>query len=254
MAERATRIFEGIVERWSRCNRSLSDALAGGRVVLELPPDLRRDRSYLIISNHRSILDIPLVHRALLDRVPFIRFFAKHELIFAPVVGLAIWALDMPRMKRHSREYLAEHPHKRNDDLETTRKMMRRFAQRQSCILNFIEGTRFTRSKCQVRGGAWHHLLDPKLGGIGYVVGTMGDQLHGVIDLTITYSEETHIFWKFAQGRLAWRKLRATLRPLPQQFRTTDILEDSALREEFRSWIHGLWDEKERLIAQDARS
>ena len=79
---------------------------------------LRRDVSYLVVSNHQSWVDIPVLQGMFLRRLPFLRFFLKQQLIRVPVLGLAWRALDFPFMKRHSREALEKNPALRFEDLE----------------------------------------------------------------------------------------------------------------------------------------
>jgi 1-acyl-sn-glycerol-3-phosphate acyltransferase len=62
-----------------------------------------------------------------------------------PVIGLAWWALDFPFMKRHSRAALRKNPELRQQDRETTRKACAKFALVPTSVMNFAEGTRFTR-------------------------------------------------------------------------------------------------------------
>ena len=47
---------------------------------------------YLVSCNHQSWVDIFVLQRLLNRRVPLLKFFLKHELIYVPVMGLAWWA------------------------------------------------------------------------------------------------------------------------------------------------------------------
>ncbi|MCW8845290.1 MAG: 1-acyl-sn-glycerol-3-phosphate acyltransferase, partial [Gammaproteobacteria bacterium] len=67
---------------------------------------LRRQEWYLVVSNHQSWLDILALQLALNRRIPFLKFFIKQQLIWIPILGQVWWAMDMPFMKRYSREYL----------------------------------------------------------------------------------------------------------------------------------------------------
>lgn len=251
---RLTPILEKIVELWSRSNQWLSDALVQQRWIIEVPDELRPDASYIIVSNHRSWLDIPAIHRALIGRIPFIRFFVKRELLFTPVIGLAAWALEMPLMKRHSGEYLENHPEKRGEDFETARRATRNFAAQPGAILNFVEGTRFSDRKRRNQEGPWKNLLKPKLGGISTIIGVLGDRVEGLVDITITYPVSKSVFWTFVRGKLPWVAVRARLHRIPVQFRSSAVFDDPSVREEFRTWFHGLWSDKDRLIGRDLRS
>ena len=77
---------------------------------IELQGELDPDKSYLLISNHQSIIDILLVADIFHRRAPFPRFFLKRELLWVPVIGLGCWGMEMPFMKRHSKEALRANP------------------------------------------------------------------------------------------------------------------------------------------------
>src|SRR5438128_3604701 len=134
-----------IAERWVANNDWIFDHLLTTRWDVEGIGDMRYDGHYLIISNHISWVDIFAVSRAFHGHAAFIRFFLKQQLIWMPIVGLACWALDFPFMRRYTQEYLEKHPEKRGKDLETTRYSCRRFRKVPAAILNFLEGTRFSR-------------------------------------------------------------------------------------------------------------
>ena len=61
---------------------------------------LRKRGWYLVSSNHQSWVDILVLQKIFQDRIPFLKFFLKQELIYVPVIGLAWWALDFPFMRR----------------------------------------------------------------------------------------------------------------------------------------------------------
>ena len=54
-------------------------------------------------------------------------------------------------------------------------------------IMNFVEGTRFTRGKHATQASPFTHLLKPKAGGIAFVLDAMGRALHSILDVTIVY-------------------------------------------------------------------
>ena len=109
----------------------------------------------------------------------------KHQLVWFPIVGQASQALEFPFMKRYTPDYLAKHPEKRGRDLETTRRACQRYRQIPVAILNFVEGTRFTLEKHADQESPYRHLLRPRIGGISFVLASLGDQLDGFFDVTL---------------------------------------------------------------------
>ena len=67
--------------------------------VQGLEENLSPDEYYLVISNHRSIVDIFVLQHIFKHRIPFLKFFLKEKLIWAPFLGVAWWALDFPFLR-----------------------------------------------------------------------------------------------------------------------------------------------------------
>jgi len=237
-------------ECWVRCNDRIFDTFLDTEWRLEGFDGLRRDAHYLVISNHVSWVDIFAIQRAVLGRAPFLRFFLKSTLFWFPFVGQACWALEFPFMRRHSPEYLRQHPEKRGRDLETTRKACRRFRRIPVSILNFVEGTRFTRQKHEDQESPYRHLLRPRAGGIGFVLASLGEQLDAMLDVTIVYPQRDVTMLDFVSNRLPWITLHARRVDVPAELMTPAITEPGPEREAFKAWVDGIWREKDDEIGR----
>jgi 1-acyl-sn-glycerol-3-phosphate acyltransferase len=51
--------------------------------------DLNYRGWYLVVSNHQSWADIFVLQKIMNRRIPLLKFFLKHELIWVPLIGLA---------------------------------------------------------------------------------------------------------------------------------------------------------------------
>jgi hypothetical protein len=247
-----TRVILALVrlaEKWVEGNDAIVDRLLPDTRwdIDGIPDDLRPDGHFLLISNHVSWVDILVLQRAFRGRMAFIRFFLKRELIWFPILGQACWALEFPFMHRYTPEYLQQHPEKRGQDLATTRRACQRYLHVPVAIANFVEGTRFTRRKRDEQKSPYRHLLRPRIGGISYVLASMGDQLDAVFDVTIAYMREPTM-WDFVTGRMDQIRLRARRLDVPAEFLTADITEPGPARDRFRSWIEERWQEKDALL------
>jgi 1-acyl-sn-glycerol-3-phosphate acyltransferase len=241
-------------DRWAGGNDIIFDRLLDTKWDISGIDGLRPDGHYLIVSNHASWLDIFVLQRAFHRRVAFMRFFIKQHLIWFPILGQACWAMDFPFMRRYTPEYLERHPEKRGKDLETTRRTCRRYRRIPMAILNFIEGTRFTRAKQVEEKSPYRNLLRPRVGGIAFVLASLGEQLDGVVDVTISYPRPDVTFWEFITNRVGRVVVRARLIEVPAQFVTEPITEPGPAREAFKIWIESLWREKDELLDQLAQS
>ena len=239
-----------IGEAWIAVNSRGLALTQPTRWQVVLPPTLRRDASYLVVSNHSSAVDIPVLQRIFLGRIPFLRFFLKQQLIWVPVLGAAWWALDFPFMKRHSKEVLEKHPEKRGEDLETTRRACERFRDLPVSILNFAEGTRFTPEKRARSGNAFRHLLPPKTGGIAFTATAMGPTLRSLLDVTIVYPGGRPTLWDAISRGIPRIVVTARELPIPPDWFTGDYLQDAAFRERVQADVRRIWEAKDEEIGR----
>lgn len=211
---------------------------------------LRPDRSYLVICNHQSWVDIPVLQRVLTRRIPFLRFFLKQQLIWVPLLGLAWWALDFPFMKRYTREQLERRPELRGTDMIATRKACERFRALPVSVMNFPEGTRFTPAKHARQGAAFAHLLKPKAGGLAFVLEAMGDSLHGIVDVTLIYPQGRPTLVDLLAGRVGEVELHVKERPIEAWMGAGSYEQDAEHRARIQAWVQQLWLDKDALIAR----
>ncbi|MGF1742618.1 acyltransferase [Vibrio profundum] len=209
--------------------------------------DLRKDGWYLMISNHLSWTDIVVLCCVFKDRMPMPKFFIKQQLLYVPLMGMACWALDMPFMRRYSREYLIRHPEKRGQDLATTRRSCAKFRHTPTTVVNYVEGTRFTPSK-KKRGGQYEYLLQPKSGGIAYTLAAMGDQFDCIVDVTLAYPENrAQPFQDMLMGKMSKIVVRTRMLPISEQV-TGDYFNDKPYKRQFQQWLSAVWQEKDQLL------
>jgi 1-acyl-sn-glycerol-3-phosphate acyltransferase len=237
-----------LAEAWIRCNGLIFRLMGALRLTVEGLEGLDPRSWYLVLSNHRSWVDILVLQQAFNGRIPFLKFFLKQELIWVPFLGLAWWALDFPFMKRHSATYLQKHPEARGEDLDATRKACERFALLPTSVMNFVEGTRYTAGKHKASKSPYRHLLRPRPGGVAFVLSAMGSSLHSVLDVTIAYREASPTLWDLCCGRLGPVRMHVLRRPVEAWTTVGDYGEDAAFRARFKKWLADLWLEKDARL------
>jgi 1-acyl-sn-glycerol-3-phosphate acyltransferase len=240
----------GLAEGWIGTNNALFRAMGS------LPLDTRgfeglstRDW-YLVVSNHRSWVDILVLQAVFNRRIPFLKFFLKTQLIWVPFLGIAWWALDFPFMRRYTAAYLEKHPERRGKDLEVTRNACEKFRLIPTSVMNFVEGTRFTPQKQAALKSTYRNLLPPRAGGTSFVLSSMGGMLHSMLDVTITYTTGTPSFWDLCCGRVGRVIVDVRRRPIDEWMSAGDYASDPAFRERFQRWLGGIWTEKDALLDQ----
>lgn len=244
-----SRTLVAIAESWIAVNSALFDLFTRTRWRIEGLEGLKRDGNYLVLCNHQSWVDIPVLQKVFNRRIPFLRFFLKSQLIWVPLLGPAWWALDFPFMKRHSREQLAKHPELAGKDRETTRKACEKFRHMPVSVMNFVEGTRFTRAKHDAQGSPYTHLLRPKAGGVAFVLDAMGEGLHAIVDVTIVYAQGAGSMMDLIAGRVRDIRVHIRQRAIDADLRG-DYENDAAFRERFQAWINALWAEKDAEVGR----
>jgi len=245
-----SRALVGIAEQWIAVNGFLFAAFTPTQWEIEGRDGLQPGGWYLVLSNHQSWVDIPVLQKTFNRRIPFLRFFLKKPLIWVPVLGLAWWALDFPFMQRHSKATLELHPELRSQDKEATRKACERFRESPVSVMNFVEGTRFRAHKHEQQRSPFAHLLRPRAGGVAFVLETMGEMLQGIVDVTIFYPGGQPTMIDLLAGRVRQIRVRVRQLPIPPEFLGGDYENDADFRARFQSWMSDLWAQKDALITR----
>jgi 1-acyl-sn-glycerol-3-phosphate acyltransferase len=242
------RVMTAIAEAWIGNNRVILATMGALRIDARGLEGLRRSEWYLVLSNHRSWVDILVLQTVFRGRIPFLKFFLKQQLIWVPLLGLAWWALDFPFMRRHSSEYLAKHPEERGKDLAATRKACAKFAEIPTSVMNFVEGTRFTEAKRERFKSPYRHLLPPRAGGVAFVLSAMGGMLRSMVDVTIAYREDGPTLWDMCCGRLQPVTVEVVNRSIESWTTAGNYTEDEAFRHRFQQWLADLWQAKDARL------
>lgn len=246
------RILTAIATFWIGVNNLNQKVLNGIHWDVEGVDHLDPQGWYMVVANHQSWVDILVLQNVFHRKIPFLKFFLKKELFWFPLLGQAWWALDFPFMKRYSRQFLKKHPHLIGKDLEITRRACEKFKNLPVSIMNFVEGTRFTREKHARQRSPYTHLLRTRAGGMAFVLAVMGDKLREVVDVTIAYPQGSVSFWDFACGRVKEVRVRVKTLPINSQI-VGDYLKDVRFKRDFQNWLNDLWHQKDqdlsRLIA-----
>ena len=243
-----TRWLSFLGELWISINKLVLWFYRGMQWDIELPETLDPKGHYLVLSNHQSWVDILVLQYCLNRRAPFMRFMLKQQLIWVPFLGVAWWALDMPFLRRYSRQELLKNPALRGKDLENAARACEKLKHIPVSIMSFPEGTRFTAAKHELQKSPYQHLLLPRYGGIGQVLYSFGEALQSVIDVTIFYPGGRPTFWQFISGQVQKISVSARLRLIEDKLRGVDFRESSVAKRDLKDWLNGIWAEKDQML------
>ena len=211
--------------------------------------DLKMKEWYLVLCNHMSWADIVILTGVLKDRIPMPKFFLKQPLLYIPFIGIACWGLDMPFMKRYSRQYLLKHPEKRGKDIEATRESCRKFINTPTTVVNFAEGTRFTAEKHKHLKSPYTYLLPPKTGALYYTLATMGQQLSTLVNVTMCYPENAASPFKdMLQGKMTKVIIRIETSAIQDEL-PPELLSKTPPKKELQEWLSNKWQQKDALLS-----
>ncbi|MFJ3078001.1 MULTISPECIES: acyltransferase [Pseudomonas] len=240
-----------VAETWSEIDKAIFALCIPTQWDIRGVENLRKDTSYLAVSNHQTWVDIPALIESLNRRTPFFKFFLKKELIWVPLLGLAWWGLDYPFMKRYSKAFLDKHPELKGKDLEITKAACELFKRQPVTVVNYLEGTRFTEAKRLEQQSPYRYLLKPKAGGVAFVLAALGEQLDALLDVTIVYpGNQAPGFWALLNGSISRVIIDIRVRELDPALWAGDYENDPAFRQTVQAWVNQLWAEKDQRIEQ----
>lgn len=183
----------------------------------------------IVLANHRSWFDIPLLQAMVVPRGPILKFLVKRELAWVPIVGWVCLVLDFPLLKRKGSASA------RSQDLSAVSRAARERGSARNALIIFVEGTRFTEAKRDTLKSPYQHLLAPKAGGLRVVVQHSPPDVT-LCDMTIVYGAEPVAFWRCLGGEM----------PRVDVYMKRVALADAG---DIRTYLRQSWDQKELLLA-----
>lgn len=219
---------------------------------INLPADVHTNGKYLLISNHQSWVDTSIVQYIGEKRLPLTRFFTKFELIYIPIVGQAFYFLDFPMMRRYSKEAVAKNPALKGKDIEEAKRACALLKNKPFTLLNYLEGTRFTKAKHAQQQSPYTHLLKPRAGGLSLAMNALGADMDGILDMTIVYPDGVPTYSDLWKGNI--KRLGVDVRhiKIPDQL-FADIQNggyenDETVKAQMFAWVEQVWREKDQRI------
>ena len=244
-----THLLSWFAELWVSINKLSVSFYRDMEWDVHMPEGISHKGRYLVVCNHQSGVDILALQHVLNRRAPFGRYLLKHQLIWVPVLGVAWWALDMAFLRRYSKQELIRNPSLRGKDLENAARACEKLKHIPVSMMTFPEGTRFSEPKREAQSSPYMHLLRPRYGGVGQVLYSFDEALDCLIDVTIVYPEGTPSVWQYISGQVRKILVHIELRPIDEKLRGADFREDAVAKGNLKSWLNGIWDQKEQLIA-----
>jgi len=206
-----------------------------------------KNQWYMAVSNHQSWADIFILLVAAHKRIPLLKFFMKKELAWIPFVFLANKTLNMPFVNRHSKKQLEKNPNLRFKDYENTLLACKRFQRSPSTIFSYAEGTRNNSTKHKAQNSPYKNLLIPRVGGIATALSAMPN-IDVLVDYSVVYKSDKRGAWAFLKGDMRDVKVSVKKYNIPEDLKNKNYSTDEEYRKNFKIWIEGIWEEKDKEI------
>ena len=242
-----TGILIHIGESCIYCNNLWINILHRPKVTIEGFDFSDKTNWYVATSNHQSWADIFVLQYITNRKIPLLRFFMKDVLKWIPIVWVVGWSMNMPFLKRYSKEKLRRNPELRGKDIASMKKSFADLSIYPGTVFSFAEGTRFSEKKQKEENSNFYKLLAPKAGGIAITLATM-PFIKNLIDFTIVYQSEKRTFWAFLCGEMSEIRIQAKLKKIPEDFFDRDYSNDEEYRKSIKVWLNDLWKEKEDFL------
>ncbi|GAF56269.1 LOW QUALITY PROTEIN: acyltransferase family protein [Psychrobacter sp. JCM 18901] len=244
-----------IATHWISSNSALIDNMLPRKDWrINLPDDIHTNGKYLLVSNHQSWVDTSIVQYIGEKRLPLTRFFlTKFELIYIPIVGQAFYFLDFPMMRRHSKEAIAKNPALKGKDIEEAKRACALLKDKPFTLLNYLEGTRFTKAKQAQQKSPYKHLLKPRAGGLSLAISALGEDIDGILDMTIVYPDGVPSYGDLWKGNI--KRLGVDLRyidipdALFESIKQGGYENDEDTKAQMFDWVEQVWRQKDERIS-----
>ena len=158
-------------------------------------------------------------------------------------MGLAWWILDFPFYVTILKKMIEQKPELEGKDVETTMKLCEKFRKKPVAILNFVEGTRYTKEKFLKQNSPFKNLLKPKSAGLAFALKALDGKIKKILNLTIKYEKPTS-FWNFLCGDI--KKVIIDIETIPVTEKLIGNYDkDLDFKIQFRDEISKLWQLKD---------
>lgn len=241
--KRSFPVFSQLYYPWAHINAWILFKLHPCDWLLPTIP-MNRSQHCILISNHKSWLDILVIISLLQPKMPIIFFIMKSSLIWAlPGMGLSSYLFGYPMFKRPSIKALKQNPQLARADITALKESFYRKKPYQ-CYCLFPEGTRVNQIH-----PVFGPLGPPKYSSLACLINLMRQHTTDfcIIDIDIIYPTKKASFLDFITQI---QQMSVNVQYLkPEEFPDTKNYEaDPTCRATFQTYFKHLWIKKGKRI------
>lgn len=199
-------------------------------IVLVVKGNPNTHQTPIVICNHQSWFDIPLVQHVITGNGPIIKFLVKREIVWVPIIGWICLVLKFPRLRRGKNHGMGE------SDFSIIQNASTGHGNGAGALLIFPEGTRFSEAKKINQKVPYQHLLKPKTGGLKMIKKHANADTN-LVDITINYHQKNVHIWNCLRAEPA--KITITL----EHYNLAEI-------DNIETWLNDRWLQKDKRLSK----
>ena len=134
-----TPLAHGFYRAAVRINSFWMQRVVGIEITIE--GSINRHPNPIVVCNHQSWFDIPLVQEVIAGQGPIVQFLIKRELVWVPIIGWICLVLNFPMLNRSGAAS------DRALDLAAIESAAQKLGRAPCALLVFAEGSRFSTEK-----------------------------------------------------------------------------------------------------------
>ena len=245
----ATHIVHKLISLHSANLRRILYFVCEVRLQPFLSESLCLQRSYIMVINHRSYVDILILLAFFYDKIPNMKFFLKRALFYVPFMGQFCYLMNYIFVRKISSHILRRNPEVIIQQREKISQQCRVLVQKPVTLAVFAEGTRFNLHKHQQSAIQFRNLLSPQPAGLALALESCAGHVHELIDVTLVYDIDVISVWKLLSGTVNTVEIHVSVYNMTQLNLIGNYVQDRRFRKRFIAWVKKLWLRKDALLA-----
>ncbi|CAM5511391.1 1-acyl-sn-glycerol-3-phosphate acyltransferase [Rhodanobacter lindaniclasticus] len=235
-----SRALVAVAESWIGVNNMLFGVFTRMRWQVDGLAGLRRDGNYLVLCNHQSWVDIPVLQKVFNRRIPFLRFFLRAGVDLGAAARAGVVGAGFSLHEALLPPDPAAPPRTAGQGSRGDATRLREIPSHAGVGDELCRGHPLHAGQARRAALAARYLLRPKAGGVAFVLDAMGEALHAILDVTIVYPSGPCTIADLIAGRVREVRVHVRERPLQREL-IGSYDENAAFRGRVKAWMNTLW-------------
>lgn len=211
---------------------------------------LSQDKSYVMVINHRSHVDILVILAVFYDQIPNVKFFLKRSLFWVPFLGQFCYLMNYVFVSKIKTNLVRRDPSMVQKQRDLISQQCRGLVKSPVTLAVFAEGTRYVAEKKLGVKKVFRNLLAPQPAGIALALEASARHISDLLDITLVYDVGFVSAWLLLSGQVNDIEIHAQTFDVTKSNLVGDYVRDRNYRKYFSEWVRSLWQRKDGLLTQ----